>query len=300
MKYPGYLNITKNELRKRIKELENMLESCTLCPRNCKVNRLKGERGFCSLGFLPMVSSYCPHFGEESVLLGIYGSGTIFFTSCNLSCVYCQNYEISQLRIGNEIDFKSLANMMLELQNMGCHNINLVTPSHQVYAILRALEIAIANGLKIPIVYNTSSYDSVETLKLLGGIVDIYMPDIKYGSNENALKYSNARNYFDIAKAAVKEMHSQVGDLIIESGLAKRGLLVRHLVLPNNLAGSEEVIKFLATISKNTFVNIMDQYYPCYKAFNYPELARKITKEEYEKVIELARKYGLKRITKNR
>ena len=300
MKYPGYLNITKNELRKRIKELENMLESCTLCPRNCKVNRLKGERGFCSLGFSPTVASYCPHFGEESVLVGIYGSGTIFFTSCNLSCVYCQNYEISQLRIGNEIDFKSLANMMLELQNMGCHNINLVTPSHQVYAILRALEIAIAKGLRIPIVYNTSSYDSVETLKLLDGIVDIYMPDIKYGSNENALKYSNARNYFDIAKAAVKEMHSQVGDLIIESGLAKRGLLVRHLVLPNNLAESEEVIKFLATLSRNTFVNIMDQYYPCYKAFNYPELARRITKEEYEKVIELARKYGLKRITENR
>jgi putative pyruvate formate lyase activating enzyme len=293
---PSYLNLTKSELKIRIKELESIVESCTLCPRNCKVNRLKGERGFCAISYLPKISSYSPHFGEESVLVGTHGSGTIFFTSCNLACVYCQNYEISQLRIGKEIGFEELANMMLELQNLGCHNINLVTPTPQVYSILRALEIAIDKGLRVPIVYNTSAYDSTKTLKLLDNIVDIYMPDIKYGSNENALKYSNVKNYFDIAKEAVKEMYSQVGDLVIENGIAKKGLLVRHLVLPNNLANSEEVIKFIATLSKNTFINIMDQYYPCHKAFEYYELARRIMREEHERVIRVAKKYGLKRI----
>jgi putative pyruvate formate lyase activating enzyme len=293
---PSYLNLTKSELKIRIKELESIVESCTLCPRNCKVNRLKGERGFCAISYLPKISSYSPHFGEESVLVGTHGSGTIFFTSCNLACVYCQNYEISQLRIGKEIGFEELANMMLELQNLGCHNINLVTPTPQVYSILRALEIAIDKGLRVPIVYNTSAYDSTKTLKLLDNIVDIYMPDIKYGSNENALKYSNVKNYFDIAKEAVKEMYSQVGDLVIENGIAKKGLLVRHLVLPNNLANSEEVIKFIATLSKNTFINIMDQYYPCHKAFEYCELARRIMREEHERVIRVAKKYGLKRI----
>jgi len=291
-----YLDITKSELKIKIKEIESIIENCTLCPRNCKVNRLKGEKGFCSLSNLPKISGYGPHFGEENILVGTHGSGTIFFTSCNLTCVYCQNYEISQLNIGNEISFKSLANIMIELQNFGCHNINLVTPTPQVYSILKALEIAIEKGLKIPIVYNTSSYDSTKTLKLLNKVVDIYLPDIKYGNNENALKYSNAKNYFDIARNAIREMYNQVGDLIIKKELAEKGLLVRHLVLPNNLAKSEEVFKFLAELSKNTFINIMDQYYPCYKAYEYPELSRKITKDEYENVIKLARKYGLKRI----
>ena len=293
---PCYLNLTKYELRDKIKEIANITEYCTLCPRNCKVNRLKGEKGFCDLDYLPKILSYGQHFGEENVLVGKFGSGTIFFTSCNLACVYCQNYEISQLKIGTKIDFRELANIMIELQNLGCLNINLVTPTPHVFSILKALEIAINRGLKIPIVYNTSSYDSIKTLKLLDNIIDIYMPDIKYGSNENAIKYSKVRNYFDVAKEAVKEMHSQVGDLVIEEGIAKKGLLVRHLILPNNLAVTEEVMKFVAGLSKNTFINLMDQYYPCHKAYEYPKLSRRITKKEHQKSIKLAKKYGLKRI----
>lgn len=293
---PCYLNLTKYKLRDKIKEIANIIECCTLCPRNCKVNRLKGEKGFCDLNYLPKISSYGQHFGEENVLVGKFGSGTIFFTSCNLACVYCQNYDISQLRFGNEIGFEELASYMIELQYRGCPNINLVTPTPQIYAIIKSLEIAIEKGLKIPIVYNSSGYDSVSTLRLLNGIIDIYMPDIKYGSNENAIKYSKVRNYFDVAKEAVKEMHSQVGDLVIEEGIAKKGLLVRHLILPNNLAVTEEVIKFVAGLSKNTFINLMGQYYPCHKAYEYPELSRKITKKEHQKSIKLAKKYGLKRI----
>lgn len=296
MKYPSYLNLTKSELKERIKKLEKIISNCKLCPRNCGVNRLEGERGFCELGEKPKISSSGPHFGEESVLVGTHGSGTIFFTSCNLECVYCQNYEISQLRFGNEIGFERLADMMIELQNTGCHNINLVTPTPQVYSIVRALEIAIEKGLRIPIVYNTSSYDSVETLKLLENIVDIYMPDLKYGSNENALKYSKVENYFDVARKAVREMHRQVGDLVLEEGVAKKGLLVRHLILPNNLTKSEEVVRFVSKLSKNTFINLMDQYYPCHNASEFPELGRRITKEEFERVVEIAKKFGLKRV----
>ena len=320
--YPSYLNFSKRELQKRIDKLFRILESCEICPRKCHVNRLKGEKGYCQLGYLPMVSAYHPHFGEESPLVGKGGSGTIFFTSCNLSCVYCQNFEISQLRIGEEISFERLAEMMIELQRMGCHNINLVTPTPQVPQILKSLQIAIEVGLKIPLVYNTSSYDSLEVLKLLDGIVDIYMPDAKYSDDKIALKYSNAPNYFEIMKSAIKEMHRQVGDLIINSkfknqnaklkfkiqnfekiqkefpeGVALRGLIVRHLVLPNGLAGSEKIFEFLAKeISKNTFLNIMDQYWPAYKAKNFPELSKRITSEEFEEAVKLAKKYGLNRL----
>lgn len=296
---PSYLNISKRELALRIEKLFKVLEKCQICPRKCQVNRLKKEKGFCQLGELPMVSAYHPHFGEESVLVGTSGSGTIFFTSCNLTCVYCQNYEISQLRMGKEISFERLADLMIELQNLGCHNINLVTPTPQVPQILKALQIAIEKGLKLPLIYNTNAYDSIKTLKLLEGIIDIYMPDAKYSDDEISFKYSNIPNYFETMKAVIKEMHSQVGDLIInEKGIALRGLLIRHLVLPNNLAGSEKIFQFLAKeISKNTFLNIMDQYYPTYRAFEFPELSRRITEKEFKNAIYLAKRVGLKRFS---
>jgi putative pyruvate formate lyase activating enzyme len=296
--YPSYLNLGKKELEKRIEKLFEILENCEICPRKCHVNRLKGEKGYCQLGYLPMVSAYHPHFGEETPLVGKYGSGTIFMTSCNLSCVYCQNYEISQLRIGEEVSFERLAEMMIELQNLGCHNINFVTPTPQVPAILKSLEIAIDKGLKVPLVYNTSSYDSLEVLKLLDGIFDVYLPDARYSDDKIAKKYSNAPNYFEIMKKAIKEMHRQVGDLVVnEEGIAVRGLIVRHLILPNGLAGSEKIFEFIAKeISKNTFINIMDQYWPAYKAHQYPELSRRITKEEFQEAINLAKKFGLKRL----
>jgi len=296
--YPNYLNLSKRELNQRIEKLFKILERCEICPKECHVNRVAGERGFCQLSFLPMLSAHHPHFGEESVLVGHGGSGTIFFCSCNLACVYCQNYEISQLRIGEEVSFERLAEMMIELQNRGCHNINLVSPTSHVPAIVKALSIAAEKGLKIPLVYNTNSYDSVETLKLLDGIIDIYMPDVKYSDDEIALKYSNALRYFETMKKALKEMHRQVGDLVIdENGIAVRGLLVRHLVLPNNLAGSEKIFEFLAReISPNSFINVMYQYFPHFKSFEYPELSRRITDEEYQKAINLAKKTGLKRL----
>lgn len=312
-KFPSYLNLSKKELEARAEALFEILGNCRICPRDCKVNRLKNEKGYCQLGYLPMVSSYHPHFGEESVLVGPStrfvlesrrassgqgGSGTIFFTSCNLSCVYCQNFEISQLRAGEEISFQRLAEMMIYLQSAGCHNINLVTPTPQVAQIVKALAIAVEKGLEIPLVYNTSAYDSVGTLKKLSGIIDIYMPDTKYSDDKKALKYSNAPNYFAVMKNAIKEMHEQVGDLILnEKGIAQKGLLVRHLVLPNNLAGSEKVFEFLAReISPDTFINIMDQYYPCYKACDYPELSRRITADEFQEAVKLAKKAGLKNL----
>lgn len=295
---PSYLNLSKKEFNQRVKKLSKILENCEVCPRKCHVNRIKNEKGFCGLGYLPVVSAFHPHFGEEKVLVGNYGSGTIFFTSCNLACLYCQNYEISQLRIGKEISFEKLAEMMIDLQNRGCYNINFVTPTSQIPQIIKALAIAIEKGLKLPLVYNTNTYDSVKILKLLDGIIDIYMPDAKYSDDKIALKYSSAPNYFSIMKSAIKEMHRQVGDLVLdERGIATKGLLVRHLVLPNNLAGSEKIFQFLAKeISQNTFINIMEQYFPCYQAFQYPELARRITKEEFEETFFLAKKAGLKRI----
>jgi len=295
--YPSYLNLTEEKLSQRIKKLFKILENCEVCPRKCHINRLKGEKGICQLGAKPVVSAFHPHFGEESVLVGEFGSGTIFFTSCNLACVYCQNYEISQLRIGKEISFEKLAEMMIKLQDLGCHNINLVSPTSHVPTIVRSLVIAKDEGLKLPLVYNTNAYDSVEVLKLLDGIIDIYMPDTKYSDNSLALKYSDAPNYFEIMKKVIKEMHQQVGDLVLDkNGIAIKGLLVRHLVLPNNIAGSAKIFDFLSKeISKNTFLNIMDQYRPCFKAKDFPELNRPITRGEYSKAIELAKKYRLEK-----
>ena len=297
MKYPSYFNLSKKELAARIEKLFKIMENCEICPRKCHVNRKKNEKGFCKLGKLPMVSAFHPHFGEEAPLVGHHGSGTIFLTSCNLACVYCQNYEISQLKIGEEISFEKLAEMMIFLQNKGCHNINFVTPTPQVPQVIKALVLAIEKGLKIPLVYNTSSYDSIKVLKLLNRIFDIYLPDARYSDDKIALKYSNAPSYFEIMKAAIKEMHRQVGDLTRdENGIAIRGLLIRHLVLPNDLAGSEKIFEFLVEeIGPDTFLNIMNQYRPDFKAFEYPELSRTITAEEYQEAIKLAKKAGLKR-----
>lgn len=297
---PTYLSLSLEEIEKRAEELFECLSSCSICPRKCNVNRQKGVTGFCRVKDLPFVSSFNAHFGEESVLVGAFGSGTIFFTSCNMNCVFCQNYEISQLMEGEVVSFEELANIMLRLQDLGCHNINLVSPTHQVPMIVKSIAIAVKNGLKIPIVYNTNAYDSVKTLKLLEGIVDIYMPDAKYSSNRISKKYSNTDDYFIVMKEAIKEMHRQVGDLIVNSQeVAERGLLVRHLVLPGNLSGTEEVMEFLSKeISKDTFINIMDQYYPCYKAYSYPEISRRITREEFLEAISTARKWGLRRLYK--
>lgn len=296
----SYLKLTTRELRERVQKSVAMLEDCTVCAQECRVNRLEGELGICRGGRRAAVSSYGPHFGEEKPLVGTRGSGTIFFTHCNLRCSFCQNYEISQEGEGNEVSLSELAEMMLELQKGGCHNINLVSPSHYVPQILEALLVASAMGLYIPIVYNTGGYDSLETLEVLDGVVDIYMPDFKFGDDEAGRMYTGAAGYFTVAKMAVKKMHEQVGDLVLdESGLASRGLLVRHLVLPEDLAGTANVMKFLAEeISVDTFVNIMGQYYPSYKASDCPELSRRITSPEYRAAVKAASLAGLKRIYK--
>jgi putative pyruvate formate lyase activating enzyme len=294
----AYTLLPENVFIAKIKALEEILLSCQLCPRECHVDRTSGGRGFCNTGDTPFVSSWNPHFGEERPLVGRYGSGTIFLGNCNLGCIFCQNYTISHLGEGIEISHEKLADIMLSLQAAGCHNINLVTPTHQVPAIVRALKIASERGLEIPIVYNCGGYESVETLKILDGIVDIYMPDFKYADTSHAAKYSNAPDYPETARLAIKEMHRQVGDLFInEMGIAERGLLIRHLVLPADIAGTAEVVKFIAEeISKNTYVNIMDQYYPCYMARENPPLNRRITGSEYSAAIQHAIKAGLKRL----
>lgn len=294
----AYQKISKDELWRKVRLAEEILKECTLCPRNCKIDRTSGNKGFCRTGDKPYVASWGPHFGEERPLVGRFGSGTIFFSFCNLGCIYCQNWTISHLGEGKEISFEKLADIMLELQQMGCHNINLVTPTHQMPMILHSIAIAAELGLEIPIVYNCGGYESLEALKILDGVVDIYMPDFKYSDPQMALKYSKAKDYPSVAKAAIKEMHRQVGDLIIDKrGIALRGLLIRHLVLPEGIAGTEEVVRFIAEeISKNTYINIMDQYYPCYKAFENPPLDRRITTKEYTEAIKLAIDAGLIRI----
>lgn len=295
---PSYLELMRSgEMRERVRELYSILESCELCPRKCHVNRIEGEKGYCRSDARPMVSSYFPHFGEEDVLVGRNGSGTIFLTNCNLLCIYCQNYDISHLGIGEVVSEERIAEMMLHLQALGCHNINFVTPTHYTPQLVKAIEIAAERGLKLPVVWNCSGYENVEVIRLLEGIVDIYMPDMKYSSRESASKYSSAPDYFERCKEAVKEMHRQVGDLKVdERGIAYRGLIIRHLVLPNDLAGSEEILKFIAEeISRNTYVNIMAQYRPEGEAYRYRELNRRITREEFTRVVETAKKLGLVR-----
>ncbi|MCD6552938.1 MAG: radical SAM protein [Anaerolineae bacterium] len=296
---PAYVALLESgELKRRVEAAYQRLEACDICPRECGVNRLKGEVGVCRTGERAVVSSFNPHFGEEAPLVGRGGSGTIFFSWCNLKCQFCQNYEISQLGQGREVEPEDLAAMMLRLQDMGCHNVNFVSPTHVVPQILAGVLIAAQAGLRLPLVYNTGGYDSLSTLALLDGVFDIYMPDMKYADAEIALKYSKVEDYPAINQAAVKEMHRQVGDLIMdERGIALRGLLVRHLVLPEGLAGTAEIVRFLATeISTNTYLNIMDQYRPCYKAGELPPLNRRITLQEYEEAVHLAHEAGLHRL----
>jgi putative pyruvate formate lyase activating enzyme len=279
-----------------------MLAPCHLCPRCCGVDRLAGESGECRTTSRALVSSYGPHFGEEAPLVGRRGSGTIFFTYCNLHCIFCQNYTISQLGEGSPVNAEEIAKIMLSLQDKGCHNINLVSPTHVVPFILEALEIAAERGLCLPLVYNTGGYDSVETLQLLDGVVDIYMPDMKYAGAEIGKELSGVKDYPDVNRAAVKEMHRQVGDLQLDaSGVARRGLLVRHLVLPDGLAGTEETVRFLAQeISLNTYLNVMAQYHPCYQAYRKPELARSITGREFQGAVACAERFGLHRLDEKR
>jgi len=286
--------------REKIAAAFRILEDCTSCPRNCRVNRLRGVRGTCEGGYLPAVASYAPHFGEEQPLVGHHGSGTIFLAHCNLRCCFCQNYSISHLGEGREVSFEGLARMMIELQSLGCHNINFVTPTHYAAQILEAIPRAAGMGLRIPLVYNSSGYDAVTTLKLLDGVFDIYMPDFKFGESGPAAEYCGAADYPEMAKQAIKEMHRQVGDLVLDGdGVAVRGLLVRHLVLPDGLAATREVMHFIATeISKNTYINLMDQYYPCAKVTPHTRLGRRVTREEFSAALEIAREEGLTRLDK--
>lgn len=296
---PSYLSLLENgELQSRVNTLKKMLENCVLCPHQCKVNRLDGERGFCRTLDNVVVSGAEPHFGEEEELVGRYGSGTIFFSHCNLKCVFCQNYEISHCGEGKEITPNKLANLMLDLQDYGCHNINLVSPGHIVPQIVEAIYIAAKQGLSIPIVYNTNGYDLTDTLRLLDGIVDIYMPDIKFSDDTTAEKYLKVKQYYTIAKNAVKEMYRQVGDLKIdENNIAYKGLLIRHLVMPQNLAGTEKIMKFIADeLSTNTYINIMAQYYPEYKAYEYEEISKQISEKQFQYAIDAAKTAGLTNI----
>ncbi|MCR4398601.1 MAG: radical SAM protein [Firmicutes bacterium] len=299
MHVPAYVGLLEGgELDERVVALKEKMRRCTVCPHHCGVDRLAGERGFCRSGARAVVNGYGPHFGEEEVLVGTSGSGTIFFSHCNLQCVFCQNCDISYYGRGREVDPAELCSIMIVLQEKGCHNINLVSPSHVVPQVMEAVALAAAKGLIIPIVYNTGGFDEVETLRLLDGVVDIYMPDIKFGDNETARKYTMSAGYFDAAKAAVREMHRQVGDLQVdESGIAVRGLLVRHLVMPGGLANTEKVMRFIADeLSKDTMVNVMSQYYPAHRAYAFPELSRRPTVREYRMAVETAMKAGLRRL----
>ena len=290
------LLISNNELNERIEAAYRLLESCRVCPRECEVNRLKNDKlGFCRSGLNPVVSSVSPHHGEEPPLSGTRGSGTIFFTNCNLRCVYCQNYPISQMGNGEERTPGELACQMLWLQEQGCHNLNLVTPTHFVPQILKALGIAMQRGFNLPIVYNTSGYESIETLRLLDGIVDIYLPDMRYTDTAAALKYSIAPDYPEINRAAIKEMYRQVGKLVLdEQGIARRGLIIRHLVLPGKISGTEGVMKFLSEeISKDVSISLMSQYFPAHRAREFTELNRRILPEEYEEAYQIMLKHGL-------
>ncbi|MDP3879268.1 MAG: radical SAM protein [Dehalococcoidales bacterium] len=297
---PGYLSLYRSgELRRRAEVLKSRLSTCDICPRVCGVNRLKGERKFCHSGYLPIVSSFCAHHGEEPVLSGSRGSGTVFFGNCNLRCVYCQNHQISQdwtKQQAKEVDVRTLAEYMLYLQNvLGCHNINFVSPSHFVPQLVRAVLEAVPMGLRLPLVYNSSGYDSVSSLELLDGIISIYLPDLRYASDKWSVKFSQAPDYVLHSRAAIKEMYRQVGEVVLDgAGLAQRGLIVRHLILPNGLAGSEESLTWLAEeVSPAVTVSIMAQYFPAHRAGRIPLLSRTISAAEYAEVVKLVNRLGL-------
>lgn len=295
---PAYVNLHKTgELARRAEALWAIMESCQLCPRRCGVNRLGGDRGFCRApGATLEVASYHPHFGEERPLVGSGGSGTIFLTHCNLRCIFCQNWEISHLGLGTEVSIADLARMMLELQEVGCHNINLVTPTHYSAHILKALVIAAGAGLRLPIVYNTSGWERLEILRVFDGVVDIYLPDFKYWESAMSAKYSSgAESYPEITAQAILEMHRQVGVARPpQDGIMRRGLMIRHLVMPNDVAGSEKIMEWIAAhLPRDTYINIMVQYTPLYKAYDYPDIARRVTEEEYVRVVRRAQELGL-------
>jgi putative pyruvate formate lyase activating enzyme len=299
---PGYKRLlSSGELKERVGKAYKHLTNCDICPLACGIDRTKEDYGTCKTGGRARISSYGPHFGEEYPLRGIKGSGTIFFSGCNLQCQYCQNYDISQRASGKEIDPEDLAFIMLELQDLGCHNINLVSPSHVVPQILSGVLLAANAGLEIPLVYNCGGYDSMAMLRLLEGVVDIYMPDMKYTNDVLAKRYSKIAEYTKVNQKVVKEMHNQVGDLKLDDrGIATRGLLVRHLILPVNLAGTDIIVKFLAKLSTRTYLNLMDQYHPSYKAHLYPKINRRVTHDEYQRAIELAKAAGLTNLDKSR
>lgn len=285
------------DIKERIEKAYALLENCMVCPRTCGVNRLKGQRGSCGMVKNPKVASCNVHYGEEPPISGTKGSGTIFFSGCSLRCIYCQNFPISQMRHGKEINTQQLADMMLYLQSKQCHNINLVTPTHFVPQILKALSFAWKGGFDLPLVYNTSGYESSESLKLLEGIIDIYLPDMRYSDNRIAKKLSSVENYVEVNRKAIKQMYRQVGNLITdESGIAIKGLIIRHLILPGNLARSEETFRFIKQeISESAHVSLMGQYFPSFKASSHVSIDRKITPEEYESVVESFFKTGLSR-----
>ena len=296
---PSYVKLLHNgELRIRAETAYKNLASCTSCPRDCEANRIKGEYGICTSGYLPVISSYTPHFGEEPVLSGTRGAGNIFFGNCNLKCIYCQNYEISQNPLSekkNEVTHERLAEIMIELQNKNCHNIGLVSPTHFSATILKSIYFASQKGLELPIIYNTNGYDSVDMLKLYDGIIDIYLPDFKYGNSVFAKKYSLVDNYFEKAKEAIKEMFRQVGDKpVYNKGVMVRGMIIRHLILPNDLSGTEKVFQFIAEeLSPDVHISLMSQYYPTNKTYKDILINRSILNSEYEKALELLDRYGL-------
>jgi len=299
MTEPSYVTLHREgKLLECLDRAIELMRGCILCPRECYADRLSGETGFCRTGRKAIVASTHPHFGEEAPLVGMGGSGTIFFSSCNLLCTFCQNFDISHAITGNRVRPEELATMMLGLQRRGCHNINFVTPSHVVPQILEGLIPAVERGLHIPLVYNTGGYDKAETLEMLDGIFDIYMPDFKFWDTKWAERFCDAPDYRIHAMAAIKEMHRQVGDLVIDrSGVAVKGLLVRHLVMPNDMAGTGEIMRFLADeISRDTYVNIMDQYHPCGTAINDPVIGRRITGEEFSRALRLTKSSGLHRL----
>ena len=295
--HPAYERLEKEgKLAQRIEEAYAIFEDCQLCPRSCGVNRKKGEIGFCRGPYESVIFSAQPHFGEEVSLVGNNGSGTIFFSNCNLRCIFCQNWPISHEGKGRKLTDEALANMMIHLQKIGCHNINLVTPTHVMPNIINATRIALKKGLRLPLVYNTSGYERLEILKILDGVVDIYMPDMKYMDADQAEKYSSgASDYPEVTKRAIIEMNRQVGELKVdERGIATRGLIIRHLVMPNRVAGTEKLLRWVAeTLPKSTYVNIMAQYHVDYKAFDYPKIARGITVQEFLEAMEWAENYGL-------
>ena len=294
--YPVYLNSYKSgKLKKIAAQCFATLKACVICPRKCKVNRLEDKQGFCKTGKLAKVFSFYPHHGEEPPISGTQGSGAIFFSHCNMGCVYCQNYEFSQLGRGKEYTCEELAQIMLKLQGQGCHNINLVTPTHVLPQILKSLELAAAQGLKIPLVYNSSGYELTETLQLLEGIVDIYLPDMRYADGKCSERLSKAVDYPRYNQQTIKEMYRQVGKAEFDdAGLIKKGLIVRHLVLPQRVSGTEEIMQFISKeISQDTYISLMSQYLPYYQAAGYPEISRRLKAVEYTEAKKILEKYNL-------